>query len=74
MDRIQQSLKPFQLDRFGQVPIKTGLQRPLAVFFGAVTCHGHDHHPGRGRLISQMPGDLIAIHPRQANIQQYDLG
>ncbi len=61
----------YRLDQMGVEPGRSGA---LAVLILAVAGQCHDEHPATPRFLPQLPGDLIAIHARQANVQERDIG
>lgn len=61
------------IQRFDQMKMNTGLFRAALVCCGAAGSKGNANRFFLGRLLLKPPGNLPAIHPRQANLQEYHI-
>lgn len=64
----------FQLDGFDKLTIEAGLLRPGEIVIVGVAGDGHQHCTGRFRQLAKLAGNLVAIEPRQQDVQQDNLG
>src|SRR5207249_6060360 len=60
--------------RLRQVLVKAGLPGPAAVLIAAVAGDGNHAGPGCDRIPTQVLRDVVAIHPRQANVAEDNIG
>jgi hypothetical protein len=56
-----------------EVEGEAGLFRALPVLGLTVPGDGHEHHVLAARLRAHAPGDLVAVDPRQADVEKHDL-
>jgi hypothetical protein len=62
-----------KIDRLHQMMIKTGLQGASPLGVAAVAGEGDEERRGMSSG-SELPGDLISVHPRKTDIEENDVG
>ena len=50
--------------------VEPGASRACQVLLLAVSREGDQHRPGRSELVSEPFGNLVAVDPREANVQE----
>jgi hypothetical protein len=61
------------LDRLGQEVVRAGIERRHHVTRRRVRRDDHDRQCGRERIGAQLAADLVAVHPRQVQVEQHQL-
>src|SRR5579885_500764 len=72
-DFREQLVERFRLDGLGEVVVEAGLRGELLVPFLPPAGEGNDRHLGFARTFANPTGRLVAVHLRQADIEQHDL-
>ena len=71
---LQQELQVLEIDRLDQVGVEPGGLRSMLVFLFAIAGHGDQGGFGEPRIGPAESSHFVAIHDRQADIQQHDVG
>src|SRR6478672_7572931 len=69
-----QSLDGAEIDRLGHVIVKAGVSSTLAIVFLPPTGDRDQERAHAPRLAAQPLRHFVTIHPRHADIEQYDAG
>ena len=69
-----QSPNYLRVHRLDEVVVEPGLPRSAPVLFLAPAGQRHDQRPRELGPLPQASGHLVAVHPRQADVQQDDVG
>jgi hypothetical protein len=68
--RREQCQQDIRVNRLDQMEVDARLARLSSILGSSVTRHGDDESTLEGCLLPEPQGDLIAIHVRQAEVQQ----
>ena len=66
--------KEVSLHRLDHVTIEPRFPGLLPVFVLGPSCHSDQHHTLSPRQVSYPAGRLLAVDPRQADVEQYQVG
>src|SRR5690606_4533640 len=70
----QQRANLIERGRLGQMLVETGLLRAMAVLLAAIAGDRDQQNGVESRVTPDRSPNLVAIHPRQANVEQDDFG
>src|SRR5262245_59494021 len=70
----EQFIEPSGVHRLDEMVVEARILGPPPVALLPVAGHGDEAHPLQPLLLPQAAGDLVAVHPRQADVQQHHVG